>query len=124
MSARRWFVVVVAPFVVAIGLAAQPPQVNSSEFFEARVRPVLVENCYDCHADQASGGLRVDSRETMLKGGRTGPAIVPGDPDKSLLIQAVRQTSDKLKMPKGGRLKPDEVEALEQWVRAGAPWSP
>ena len=61
--------------------------------------------------------LRLDSREGLLKG-RSGPALVPGDPDKSLLIQAVRQTSEKLKMPKGGRLKPDEIDALAEWVRA------
>ena len=68
------------------------------------------------------GGLRLDSREGLLKGGRSGPAIVPGDPDKSLMIQAVRQTRDTLKMPKGGRLKPAEIDALAEWVRAGAPW--
>ena len=80
---------------------------------------MLAANCYDCHADEQMGGLRLDSREALLKGGRSGPALVPGDPDKSLLIQAVRQTSEKLKMPKGGRLKPDEIEALAEWVRAG-----
>src|SRR5213593_1391276 len=67
-------------------------------------------------------GLRLDSRDGLLKGGRSGPAVVPGDPDKSLLIQAVRQTSETLKMPKGGRLKPDEIEMLTEWVRAGAIW--
>ena len=62
----------------------------SAEYFEAKVRPVLAANCYDCHTDQAFGGLRLDSREGLLKGGASGPAIVPGDPDKSLMIQAVR----------------------------------
>src|SRR5215467_11105471 len=100
--------------------AATAPQ--SPEYFESSVRPVLVENCYDCHGEQRMGGLRLDSREGMLKGGRSGPAIVPGDPEKSLMIQAVRQTRDTLKMPKGGRLKPAEVDALAEWVRAGAPW--
>jgi mono/diheme cytochrome c family protein len=95
---------------------------GSAEFFEARVRPILAANCYDCHADERMGGLRLDSRDALLKGGRSGPALVPGDPDKSLFIQAVRQTSEKLKMPKGGRLRPDEVDALSEWVRAGAPW--
>src|SRR5262245_28148000 len=90
------------PLVVQIALEAQPGQPSpviaaSAEFFEAKVRPVLVANCYDCHVDQQYGGLRMDSREALLKGGASGPAIVPGDPDKSLLIQAVRQTSDKLK---------------------------
>ncbi len=94
----------------------------SPEYFEAKVRPVLAASCYDCHTEESLGGLRLDSREGMLKGGKSGPAIVPGDPDKSLMIQAVRQTGDKLKMPKGGRLKPDEVDALVEWVRAGAVW--
>src|SRR5689334_9164274 len=98
--------------------ASSPAQVDS---FEATIRPILAANCYDCHSDQRMGGLRVDSREALLKGGRTGPAIVPGDPDKSLLIQAVRQTGT-LKMPKGGVLRPDEVTALAEWVKAGAKW--
>src|SRR5215207_3434485 len=102
--------------------AQAAPAANTSEFFEARVRPVLAANCYDCHADERMGGLRLDSREALLKGGRSGAAMVPGDPDKSLIIQAVLQTSDKLKMPKGGRLRPDEIAALTEWVRAGAPW--
>src|SRR5208337_624303 len=89
--------------------------------FENKVRPVLAENCYDCHTSAEMGGLRVDSRERLLQGGKSGAAIVPGDPDKSLLIQAVRQTGD-LKMPKGGKLKPAEVQALTDWVKMGAPW--
>jgi uncharacterized protein DUF1553/uncharacterized protein DUF1549/cytochrome c len=110
-------------FVLAA--SAQPAPAggpHTAEFFETRIRPVLAANCYDCHTDQRNGGLRVDSREALLKGGRRGPAIVPGDPDKSLLIQAVRQTDDKLKMPKGGQLAPAEIEALVQWVRDGAAW--
>src|SRR5215813_9587715 len=99
-----------------------PPEAATPAFFEAKVRPVLAANCYDCHTDQHFGGLRLDSREGLLKGGATGPAIVPGDPDKSLLIQAVRQTSDTLKMPKGGRLRPADIDTLVEWVRAGAPW--
>jgi hypothetical protein len=98
------------------------PPAQSAEFFETAVRPILVASCYDCHAEEQLGGLRLDSREAMLKGGTSGPAIVPGDPDRSLMIQAVRQTSDRLKMPKGGRLQPREVEALVEWVRTGAVW--
>jgi hypothetical protein len=105
-------------FVLAVVSAyAQAPV----DFFENKVRPVLAENCYDCHAAAEMGGLRVDSRERMLQGGKSGPAIIPGDPDKSLLIQAVRQNGD-LKMPKGGKLKPAEVQALTDWVKMGAPW--
>jgi len=94
----------------------------STEFFETKVRPVLAANCYDCHSvdlDKPYGELRLDSREALLKGGKSGAAIVPGDPEKSLLIRAIRQTGD-LKMPKGGKLKPDEIDALVEWVRAGA----
>ena len=102
--------------------AAAQSVAGMAEYFEANVRPVLAANCYDCHADERMGGLRLDSREGLLKGGKTGPAIVPGDPDKSLLIEAVRQTRDTLKMPRGGRLKPAEIDALVEWVKAGAPW--
>src|SRR5271154_3125119 len=104
--------------VLAAGCAlGQAP----ADFFENKVRPILAENCYDCHTAAEMGGLRVDSRERLLQGGKSGPAGMPGDPDKSLLIQAVRQTGD-LKMPKGGKLKPAEVEALTEWVKAGAVW--
>src|SRR5439155_23388682 len=118
-----WMFVAALPLVVGVAgearQASAPPA--SSDFFEARVRPILAANCYDCHTDQRMGGLRVDSREALLKGGRSGPAIVPGDPDKSLLIVAVRQAG-ALKMPKGGVLRPDEVTALADWIRAGAKW--
>jgi cytochrome c553 len=103
--------------------AAAPaaPGAPSATLFETSVRPVLAANCYDCHGEERMGGLRIDSREGLLKGGKSGPAIVPGDPEKSLLIQAVRQTQ-ALKMPKGGRLKPAEIDALTEWVKAGAIW--
>ena len=100
---------------------APPAAAQDPDFFENKVRPVLAENCYDCHTSAEMGGLRVDSRERMLQGGKSGPAVMPGDPDKSLLIQAVRQTGD-LKMPKGGKLKPAEIQALADWVKMGAPW--
>jgi mono/diheme cytochrome c family protein len=121
--------VLLAALPLAFQIAAEARQTAASaqsagtpEYFEASVRPVLAANCYDCHTDEKMGGLRLDSREGLLKGGRTGPAIVAGDPDKSLLIQAVRQTRETLKMPKGGRLKPAEIDALAEWVKAGAPW--
>ena len=95
---------------------------DSPDFFEARIRPVLANNCFSCHAASQLGGLRVDSREGILKGGKSGAAMIPGDPDKSLLIQAVRQTNPKLKMPMGGKLKDQEIEDLVVWVKAGANW--
>jgi mono/diheme cytochrome c family protein len=120
-----WMVAAALPLVAGVvGEARQAPAAGaaSADFFETKIRPVLAANCYDCHTDQRMGGLRLDSRDALLKGGRSGPAIVPGEPDKSLLITAVRRTG-ALKMPKGGVLKPEEVSALVEWVRAGAAWS-
>ncbi len=102
-------------------LAQTPASVQDPDFFENKVRPILADNCYDCHTAAEMGGLRVDSRERLLQGGKSGQALMPGDPDKSLLIQAIRQSGD-LKMPKGGKLKPAEIQALTDWVKAGASW--
>ncbi len=95
----------------------------AGDFFESRVRPLLVANCYDCHTDGAKGGLRVDSREALIKGGRRGPAIVPGKPEESLLIAAVNHSLADLRMPKGaGKLEPQEIADLTKWVKGGAVW--
>ncbi|MEO8369637.1 MAG: PSD1 and planctomycete cytochrome C domain-containing protein [Candidatus Solibacter sp.] len=93
-----------------------------SDFFEAKVRPVLAANCYGCHTDTQMGGLRLDSAEGLRKGGKSGAPVVAGKPDDSLLIQAIRQTHPRLKMPPGGKLKPAEIEAIAEWVKAGAVW--
>jgi mono/diheme cytochrome c family protein len=92
-----------------------------ADFFENKVRPILANSCYDCHDDTAKGGLRLDSKAAFEKGGAHGAEVVPGDPEKSRLIQAVEQTGD-LKMPKGGKLKPEEIATLVAWVKAGANW--
>src|SRR5579863_3758446 len=92
-----------------------------ADFFENKVRPILANSCYDCHDETAKSGLRVDSKAAFEKGGKRGAPVVPGDPDKSLLIAAVRQAGE-LKMPKGGRLHDDEIATLVQWVKMGAPW--
>jgi mono/diheme cytochrome c family protein len=92
------------------------------DFFETKVRPVLANNCYSCHAATAMGGLRLDSRDAMMKGASRGPAVVAGDPDKSPLVLAIRQTDEKLKMPMGGKLKDSEIDDLVAWVKAGAVW--
>ncbi len=92
-------------------------------YFEAKVRPVLAEHCYECHSTEekkAKGGLLLDTRAALLEGGDSGPAIIPGDPDKSLLVKAVRHADDDLKMPKE-KLAEQEIEALREWVRMGAP---
>ncbi len=104
-----------------IAAAAPLLAAPSSEFFETKVRPILATQCYACHSTVPMGGLRMDSRAALLKGGATGPALVPGDPEKSLLIRAVRQT-EALKMPKGGRLAKAEIDTLVEWIRDGAIW--
>src|SRR5689334_14350145 len=95
------------------------------EFFEARIRPVLANNCYACHTDNKLGGLRVDSRVALLEGGKSGAAIVPGRPEESLLIKAVRQIDPKLKMPMGGaKLKDNEIADLRYWIQTMAAFWP
>lgn len=97
-------------------------QSNPAEFFESRIRPILAENCYTCHAQLQTSGLRTDSREHLLKGGSLGPSVIPGKPDDSLLIQAVRHTHERLKMPPAGKLSPQQIEDLAAWVRSGVYW--
>ncbi len=97
---------------------------SALEFFESRVRPLLVERCYSCHSDRAKrpkGGLRLDTREAWMQGGESGPAIVPGRPDASRLIEAVRYENDELRMPPKGRLSDAEIADLVRWVELGAP---
>ncbi|MDR3459357.1 MAG: PSD1 and planctomycete cytochrome C domain-containing protein [Verrucomicrobiae bacterium] len=94
------------------------------EFFESKIRPILVDNCYKCHsvdAEKIKGGLLLDSRDGVLKGGDSGKVIVPGDPEASLLIKAVRYGDPDLQMPKNKKLPDDQIAALEQWVKMGAP---
>src|SRR3954451_10397285 len=107
--------------VVATGqpLAAQTVNAGTPEFFENRIRPILANNCFGCHTNSQLGNLRLDTLEAMKKGGKRGPAVVPGDLEKSLLIKAVRQTDPDLKMPYGGKLKTSEIAELEAWVKAG-----
>jgi mono/diheme cytochrome c family protein len=107
--------------VVATLTAAQAKGSPGDEFFENKVRPIFATQCGTCHQDRSAGGLQITSQESLLKGGASGPAIVPRDPEKSLLIQAVHQAG-ALKMPKGGKLSPEEVATLTEWVKMGAPW--
>jgi len=108
--------------IPSIALADSPSQARET-FFETKIRPVLAMTCFRCHGGQkTSNHLRVDRREGLLKGGDSGPAIVPGDPDKSPLIRAVRYRDDDLKMPPDKKLPDAVVADFEQWVRDGAIW--
>lgn len=97
---------------------------DGEEFFEKRIRPVLAEKCYGCHSTKsklAMGGLRLDSAAAARKGGDTGPAVVPGDAAKSLLLKAVRYTDLRLKMPPTGKLSAEQIADFESWIAMGAP---
>jgi len=108
--------------ILAAGSATAADQA-STEFFETRVRPVLSANCFACHTTSKLGGLRVDSRVALMEGGKSGPAIVIGQPDDSLMIRAVSHTDPKLKMPMAGsKLKDNEIADLKYWIKIGAPW--
>ncbi len=117
---------VVALTLTASALAAVPPfPAEDLEFFEKRIRPLLAERCYECHSSDAKklkGSLLLDSRAAVLKGGDTRPAIVPGQPDKSLLIEAVRYGNQDLQMPPKSRLSEAQTADLAEWVKRGAPW--
>lgn len=92
------------------------------EFFEKEIRPLLVTKCYECHSGaEANGGLRLDAKDFVIKGGDSGPALAPGEPDKSLLIEAVRYKNTDLQMPPKSPLSAAEIALLEKWVGMGAP---
>src|SRR6266567_1822501 len=103
-------------------VAARAASSDPVDFFKTRVRPILANQCYSCHTDTKMGGLQLDSREHVLKGGNSGPAVVPGNPDQSLLIRAVNHTHEKLKMPPQGKLTDEQIADLRAWVAAGAHW--
>ncbi len=103
--------------------SASEPDRASSDFFETKVRPVLVEHCYACHSSQAKklkGGLLLDTIEGMRKGGQSGPAVVPGKLEESLLVRAVRYDDELTRMPPKQKLTAAAIAALEQWVKEGA----
>jgi hypothetical protein len=114
--------------IVARGVfAAGNLSAEHVEFFESKIRPILAESCYKCHSTEAGkskADLLLDTRDALRQGGASGDAIIPGDPEKSLLIEAVRYRNEDLQMPpeeEGGKLSDDKIALLEQWVRMGAP---
>ncbi|MDX1492555.1 MAG: PSD1 and planctomycete cytochrome C domain-containing protein [Longimicrobiales bacterium] len=95
-----------------------------AQIFVDRVRPVLEQKCFSCHTDDQRGGLRLDSRERLLQGGGRGPAVIPGNPEESLLVAAIRHTDADLQMPRNGDpLSEQEIEGIVEWIRAGAEWA-
>jgi hypothetical protein len=111
-----------SPFAQQSAFAADTDS-SALDHFERRVRPLLVDNCYNCHSanTKAAGGLRVDDRNGLLVGGNNGKAVVPGKPEESLLIKAVEQHGD-LKMPPKKHLSPEQIADLKQWITDGVAW--
>jgi hypothetical protein len=102
-------------------LALLAEHASASDFFETRIRPLLAKHCYSCHTASQMGGLRVDSRERLLQGGKSGQAaVVAGDAEASLLIHAVERRTARLSMPPQTKLSATEIADLRQWITAGA----
>ncbi len=106
-------------------VAAAEPSADQTEFFEKKIRPILVENCYSCHsaaAPKLKGGLRVDSRQALLAGGDNGSALTPEQPEKSKFVEAIGYKNVDLQMPPKGELSESAIADLTAWVKMGAPW--
>lgn len=113
-------------FVLTACVTRAADSAAGHDFFENKIRPLLIEHCLKCHdgaaTDKPKGGLALDTRAGWEKGGEGGPAIIPGQPDKSLLIRSIRYTDKELQMPpKGKQLTPSQIALFEEWVRMGAP---
>ena len=126
--ARRFCARLIVRISAALCLLAGTELLTASdvdgEFFEKQVRPILVARCLECHSGKSAkiqGGLRLDSRAAALQGGDTGPAVVPGKPKESLLIDAINY-GELYQMPPKGKLPADEVAVLTKWIEHGAPW--
>ncbi|MES2467950.1 MAG: PSD1 and planctomycete cytochrome C domain-containing protein [Verrucomicrobiota bacterium] len=115
---------------LALGLAWCGPAMAAGgatpeaiQFFETKIRPLLAENCYQCHGGKKQkGGLRLDNLSYMLEGGKSGPALVPGDTGKSHLFRAVSYTDPDYEMPPDGKLPDHQIADLKRWIELGAPW--
>lgn len=106
-------------------LAAQEKTASPDaiRFFESKVRPLLADHCYKCHGpDKQKGHLRVDSRTALIQGGDLGPAIIPGDAEKSLVIKAIRHADPDFKMPPSSKLTREQIDDVARWISMGAPW--
>jgi mono/diheme cytochrome c family protein len=122
-TTMRMTVVLIWSAAVVRTAAGAEPAADGTQFFEKSIRPILVEHCQKCHgAKKQQGGLRLDSRDAALKGGDSGPAIVAGKPDESLVVRAVRHEDDDLKMPPEEKLSGREIADLVRWIEMGAPF--
>jgi cytochrome c len=108
--------------VPAVAFAQKVRHTKAARFFDARVAPILTKRCLGCHNEELKdGGISFLDRDSLLKGGSRGPALVPGKPEESALIHAVRQDGD-VKMPPGAKLSLQDIATLTEWVNRCAPW--
>ncbi len=124
LTMQKLVVLAAVGFCLILTAAQAAEDIEGANYFERRVRPVLVKHCYECHSEEAGeqeGGLLLDRQAGWLKGGGMGQAVVPGDPNDSLLIKAVRYDDEDLRMPPEKKLDAEQVRLLEQWVARGAP---
>src|SRR5947199_2620012 len=121
MWTTRSSAVIALACLVAMPVVADA-QEDGTAFFETHIRPLFARQCQACHSTAAGmGGLRLDSRENLIKGGARGAAVIPGKPSESLLMNAVMQ-SGSLKMPPSGKLKDGDIALIGRWIEMGAPW--
>lgn len=107
---------------ITSGQDGEPFTAQQLDNFESKVRPILVRRCYECHAEgETDGGLSLRSRKSMIAGGETGAAIIPGDPENSLLVKALHY-DDVYEMPPDSKLPDEEIKIIEDWIRDSAPW--
>src|ERR1041384_4761323 len=114
------FILILA-FVAIVSANAQSDDIS---FFREKIQPILEQRCFECHSHKSGkmkGGLTLDSRSGWQAGGEQGVVIVPGEPEKSLLVKAVRRSDPDLKMPPKNPLSETEVALIEEWVKRGAP---
>ena len=120
---RRLLPLLALAFLAAPARAAGDRDAAGVEFFEKEIRPLLAAHCRECHGGKkVKGGLRLTGRAEVLRGGDSGPAVVPGKPDASLLVRAARYSDDALRMPPKGKLPDADMAKLARWVELGAPW--
>jgi hypothetical protein len=109
--------------ITASNVVASDGRASQVDFFETKIRPVLVAHCYECHsaeAGEAKGGLRLDSKQGWLVGGDSGPAIIPGKPDESHVLLAINYSGDMSEMPPKSRLSSKVIRDFSQWIENGA----
>jgi mono/diheme cytochrome c family protein len=119
MSLVRMLALVSLPSLLFVGRALCADE--AATLFEKEVRPLFASKCFECHsskADELKGNLKLETVADILKGGDTGPAVVPGDVENSFLLRAIRYQEDDYQMPPRGRLPDDEIAKVEKWVAA------